>query len=329
MPAVKQVSATGFDGRVNKLEVVLREQRRGRNQSGGTMVIFSGDISASKEEMLEDPEAEEWKDWSTEAIALLMARRFPNLNIVLVRPSRMREGFSCFDHFLTTNINGDPLDGDYNPEGSAIKHLLLLLKDLARITGVGEQLLSRLYLVGFSKGCVVVNQILAELGAETSTDDAMCFLGMTRAIAWLDPGVNEGSCVFVTDEEVLSTAAKRLRSKSAACLYVVFSPFQLYLDSYEFEYEDDEAATSEELGLDLLQSIMKEGRVPLELEYCLFDQEPTLLTHFKVLQEFTSLRHLNHLDPKAEMSSAPRRHMGTGNMARAITSTLSRSCELM
>ena len=323
MSRLKTLQVSGADGQVNSLDVILRKAAR------SSMVFFPGDISAGRDEMKADEECKEWLEWNTESIAQLLSRRFPFLNIVLVRPHRRRQGYSCYDHFLNTNLNGDPVDGEYDSEGSASLHLLMLLEDLAVKMGIQKRdLLSSIHLVGFSKGTVVLNQLLAEFGADETQDAPQRLVSIIRTVAWLDPGLSEGSCVFLTDEDLLRTAASRFRNcHPITALYAIFSPFQLYLDSYDFDYEDEDyPATSEELGLDLLQSIMQEEHVPIEVEYCCFNREPTMRTHFQVLKEFNIARSEGEGGGQSHRKKVFKE---SGSIRQTITMTLSRTCVCM
>lgn len=296
MSKVKTIKATGADGQVNTLDVILRKAK------SGSMVFFPGDISTGREEMKADEEAKEWLEWSTEGIGQLLARRFQCLNIILVRPARMRQGHSCYDHFLTTNLNGDPRDGEYDSEGSASLHLLMLLEDLTVQMGIPKSdFLSSLHLVGFSKGAVVLNQLLAEFGADSALEESPPFrlLSITRTIEWLDPGISDGNCVFLTDEDLLRM--------------------------------DEEACTSEELGLDLLQSVMQEENMPLEVEYCCFNREPTMHTHFRVLKEF-NIQHILRSVSEGEgggQNQNKKVFKESRSIRHTITMTLSRTCVCM
>lgn len=323
MSRVKTVRSTGANGQLNTLDVILRRP------PGNLMVFFPGDLSAGREEMKADEECKDWIEWNTEAIAQLLSRRFP-FSIVIVHPSRRRQGYSCYDHFLITNLNGDPRDGEYDSEGSASLHLLMLLEDLSVKMGLQKKdLLSSLHLVGFSKGAVVLNQLLAEFGADSETPGPpIRLLSLTRSIAWVDPGLSDDSCVFLTDEDLLRMAARRFHScHPKTGLYAIFSPFQLYLDTYEFEYEDDEAATSEELGLDLVKSIMEEEGIAMEVEYCCFNKEATMRTHFQVLKEF-NLHHVSQAEGGGQ-SHSKKVFKESRSIRHTITMTLSRTCVCM
>ena len=114
-------------------------------------------------------------------------------------------------------------------------------------------------------------------------------------------------------------------------LYVVLSPFQLALDSYGFDYpEDEEACTSEELGLDLLQSVMQEENMPLEVEYCCFNREPTMQTHFRVLKEFNIQHILHSVEGEGGGQNQKKKVFKESSSIRhTITMTLSRTCICM
>lgn len=102
-------------------------------------------------------------------ICEILSRKFSGSHVVYVSPSRLEAGFACFDHFLTgTTIEGDPKE--YN--GAAFRassQLAALLKELraqGRIPPASQDAAaSNLILAGFSKGGIVLNQILHEMAA--------------------------------------------------------------------------------------------------------------------------------------------------------------------
>mmetsp|Transcript_2381 Transcript_2381/g.5652 ORF Transcript_2381/g.5652 Transcript_2381/m.5652 type:complete len:338 (-) Transcript_2381:36-1049(-) len=302
------VSARGRAGQINIVDVVIR------GESASVMVFFPGDISAARNDMIADPDVAMWQEWSTESIAELLASRFPSLHIIVVRPSRQEEGYSSFDHFLATDETGDPLDGSYTSRTcAATEHLMLLLKDLSATFNLNSvSLCESLYVVGFSKGGTVVNQLFTEIGAVADRASLVpAFVSGLRALVWLDPGVNNGCRVFVSDEDVMRSAAGTLRLTCPLTrLVVVFSPFQLYSDDYMYDYDDDDdeiPATSVELGLDRLQSVMTQESIPFEVELCCFDRQASLLTHFQVIQEFNAL---------GDLCAKPKRSQSTERAAK-------------
>ena len=340
--SVRTVRAKGARDQIDTLDVVLR------SFCADVLVFFPGDISAGHDEMVADPDLSQWQDWNTEALAAILASRFSEFHIVLVRPSRQHEGYSCFDHFLETNSTGDPLNGTYSP-GSAAEHLLLLLRDLSKTFGLRQTPRESLYVLGFSKGGTVLNQLLTEIGQiGTGGNNAAgaagaeqrsfvsLFLSVLRALVWLDAGVNDGCCVFVSDENVMRLAASKLRlTRPLTRLGVVFSPFQLYSEDYVYEYEDEEIpATAMELGLDRLQSVMLQESIPFEVELCCFDRQASLETHFQVIREFTLLgcsiqpqdAPCEGVHPKRSTTFAAALHAARNGVQRAKTLSLTCSC---
>lgn len=58
-------------------------------------------------------------------------------------------------------------------------------------------------IIGFSKGCVVPNQLLHELQHAKDNPELKDFVGQVTHMYWLDGGHNGGSKTWVTDPEVL------------------------------------------------------------------------------------------------------------------------------
>ena len=110
-----------------------------------------------------------WKQWCLEYTCSLLQRKFPNSAIWIVRPSRMlRYLFSCYHNFVQSSLIGIP---SYNSTYGCLPQLEGLLKDaVQRVIRKGELdmdvrdvLELPIVLIGFSKGCVVLNQIIHEL----------------------------------------------------------------------------------------------------------------------------------------------------------------------
>ena len=336
MVSVHTVCAKGAHDQVDTVDVVLRTYR------AEVLVFFPGDISASHEEMMSNSDLSDlWLvDWSTESIATMLASRFPELHIILVRPSRQHDGYSCFDHFLETNATGDPLNGNYKASScTATEHLLLVLQDISTTFGHDRfSLCESLYVLGFSKGGTVLNQLLTEIGStEEQTSSVSSLVSALRALVWLDSGVNDGCCVFISDENVMRLAAGKLQlTQPPTQLRVVFSPFQLYSEDYMYEYDDEDIpATSLELGLDRLQSVMLQESIPFEVELCCFDREASLQTHFQVIQEFTFPEHLSKCESapgqksiraKRSTTFAAALNAARSSMQRAKTLSLTCAC---
>ena len=111
----------------------------------------------------------QWKPWCLENTMTLLQNRFPGSAVWIVRPCRMlRYLFSCFHNFVQSSIAGIPT---YSHGYGALPHIELLLQDAIHQAHAKGHLRMPsltvfelpLVLVGFSKGCVVLNQVLHEL----------------------------------------------------------------------------------------------------------------------------------------------------------------------
>eukprot|EP00966_Prymnesium_polylepis_P105244 2437361-Prymnesium_polylepis.1 len=216
------VSALGHASRPGALSVV-------RSPSAtATAILFPGDLSTTRSAMHRDPQLSPFSAWSVEDLAVGLAARFPTCHAVVVHPPRNVNGFSCYDGFLTQlNETGDPLDGCYHGEGTCCSHIMALLRQAEeRCPGVSS---APLHLLGFSKGGVVLNQCLAELGADVEHAAPRELLEATASFTWLDPGLNRPGPILLADVESLRRAARRLLARSTAPprLAVALTPYQL------------------------------------------------------------------------------------------------------
>ena len=114
-------------------------------------------------------EISQWKKWCLENTCTLLQKKFPNSAVWIVRPTRMlRNLFSCYHNFVQSSLVGVPT---YNSTYGGLPQLeRLILNALYKVHHKGQLTMSvrnaymlPFVLVGFSKGCVVLNQILHEL----------------------------------------------------------------------------------------------------------------------------------------------------------------------
>ena len=114
-------------------------------------------------------EISRWSPWCLENTCSLLQKKFPNSAIWIIRPTRMlRSLFSCFHNFVQSSLVGVPT---YSPTYGALPQIERLLADVCYKvhkwgtlkTDFRSAVLLPIVLVGFSKGGVVLNQILHEL----------------------------------------------------------------------------------------------------------------------------------------------------------------------
>lgn len=119
--------------------------------------------------MCDQPEVAEWKEWCLENTLTVLQSKFPESAVWIVRPSRMlRTMFTCYHNFVQSSLIGIP---SYNATYGCLLQIDALLKDaIQKVIRLGvieldvrSALVLPVVLVGFSKGCVVLNQLVHEL----------------------------------------------------------------------------------------------------------------------------------------------------------------------
>ena len=232
-------------------------------------------------------EVSRWKHWCLENTCVRLQNKFPNSAIWIIRPCRMLHNmFSCFHQFVNSSIIGVP---EYDATFGAIPHLRLLLKDaicqVCHERGLDDKDFVRMpvTLVGFSKGCVVLNQILHELNnyverdhhnAETSAprmEKISQFVRTFNAFYWLDSGHSGDHEAWITDDRVLKTLAG-LKAE----IHVHVTPYQVRCPQRPWIGEE------EKVFVEKLRSFGANVHETLHFEH----DGRTLGKHFQVLEVF-------------------------------------------
>ncbi|XP_070565019.1 mitochondrial protein C2orf69 homolog [Ptychodera flava] len=199
------------------------------------VLYFPGDVQDYAELMEQDSHTRKWSKWNLEDTAILLSKRFPNSYIWVIRPARkFAGGFNCFDNFVEGDTIGTPV---YSKNLTAISHLKALLynavkyvnQELQTTDGDFAKRYSRfmnqkkeddleceekssapvvdaqlpVVIAGFSKGCIVMNQMLHELQNARQDEGAAEFLQQWKALYWLDGGHSGTKDTWITDVDVL------------------------------------------------------------------------------------------------------------------------------
>ncbi|XP_077584375.1 mitochondrial protein C2orf69 homolog [Stigmatopora nigra] len=284
----KLLAVPGFKANMINDLLLLRpgdeHEPQGSNNSSSSsckhVVFFHGDIQDFHEEMASQPDCAQWMAWNLEQVVVTLGRRFPGHYVWVVRASRryLRK-FSSYCNFVESNMFGAPEHAPYSPDGGALSHLRSLLIHGMERVGLQNHLQPQggatagfsLTLVGFSKGCVVLNQVLYELDGAKADPSLGDFAGSISDIFWLDGGHPGGSETWVTDQKLLGhLAASGIRVHAHVTPYEVRDPMRAWVGR---EHESF-VKTLEELGACLHRKVHFE------------DQPPSIENHFKVIQEF-------------------------------------------
>ena len=227
---------------------------KGRSNQGtcakqnNILVYFGGDVQDLTEKMKAHRDHKRYLRWSLEGTAELLSQSYPYHSVLVVRPSRMeRATFSCYDNFVESNFCGAPTHlTKVSVKDTATHtycHALLQIKALSenmyekienndtlediKTTTVHNSIT----LIGFSKGVVVLNQVLHDLQIllgdaqnDQKEKSKLCeFTKQIEKMIWLDGGHNGGKDTWITDEAVLETLAKKTNIK----IEVKVTPYQV------------------------------------------------------------------------------------------------------
>lgn len=181
------------------------------------------------EKMLFHRDSKRYNQWNLESTAQLLQKKFKDSTVFIVKPSKMHYGtFSVFGNLVKSNDVGVP---DHSIGQKSWYHLLQLyknaigesihVKQTQKISPESEQL-QPIQLIGFSKGCVVLNQLIHDL-LEDMEPETRKFVDRVQTFYWLDGGHSGGGKkTWITDERVLQNLAQ-----SNCRVSVHVTPYQL------------------------------------------------------------------------------------------------------
>ncbi|XP_073993606.1 mitochondrial protein C2orf69 homolog isoform X2 [Rhodnius prolixus] len=284
-----------------------------QQSSSQVVVFFGGDVQDFSENMEAHRDNKRYAKWNLENTASILQSQFENHHIVVVRPSRMEfKMFSCFDNFVPCNNTGAP---DHTPMHFALLHLERLLQNISvrlnerkqqvgaaeqqnsstnkATTGSGtatvgnsnadsnEQVVCRLdkcdslTLIGFSKGCVVLNQFVYEFHyLKTLTPDDQSLSEVVSRISdmyWLDGGHSGGKNTWVTSRSLLETL-----TRLGIRVHVHVTPFQINDDRRPWIRKEERSFTE----------WLKRLGAPLSRHVHFDSLPPNLATHLELITAF-------------------------------------------
>ncbi|MCI4378064.1 hypothetical protein PGIGA_G00211460 [Pangasianodon gigas] len=271
--------------RINDVLLLRPEPRetQATRSENAHVVFFPGDIQNFHQEMALQPDASPWLSFSLERVALVLGARFPGRYVWLVRPSRLHlHKFSCYSNFVSCDLFGAP---KHSPDYGAVRHLRALLGNAMKRAAIAEPLPPlvgasvpaplptgfSLILVGFSKGCVVLNQMVHELASARTDPELRQFLDSTSDMYWLDGGHPGTGDTWVTDKQVLGELAS-----SGVAVHAHVTPYEVCDPARAWVGREHRCfvKTLEELGARISQNLH-------------FEDEPACIAnHFRVIEEF-------------------------------------------
>eukprot|EP00397_Hematodinium_sp_SG-2012_P063600 GEMP01088157.1.p1 GENE.GEMP01088157.1~~GEMP01088157.1.p1 ORF type:complete len:246 (+),score=35.07 GEMP01088157.1:213-950(+) len=216
--------------------------------SSRVVCLFPGDISD-----FASP-GTEYKH-SLEGIFWRMCRKFPNDDVLMIRPKIIKDHFALYLNFLVTDPFGIP-----RPEAALDVDSALHFEKLLQATGEEYE---DVCVVGFSKGLVVLNSLLSNPGKCT-------FWSRVSAFHYVDPGLHQPGAFPRFSVEDLQAVAPSLR------ISIHGTPRQFQDPSRPFVREEATA----------FHTWMQKAGVDCRMYEYFQDQSPSLDMHFNALDEF-------------------------------------------
>lgn len=255
----------------NKTYWVNRPSRK------GIILFFPGD---QLEHALAPPEIRRLQDPKVQA--QLMASKFAACSSVVVMPSRLEGSFACFDHFLNrVTRSGEPL----GYQGASLKASSQIASLLQAGCPTGDNKEMVYHLVGFSKGGVVLNQVLSEVAAcwEQSRNHADSgsippqvtnFIRQLGELHFLDAGLNCRGA-HLTDPQVLQSLSKAMQDAAPG--------LRIHLHGTPRQWDNEKRPWVRQEKMQFQALLEQNDVVVVEHKY-FAEGEPTLLMHFEAIE---------------------------------------------
>ncbi|XP_065053900.1 uncharacterized protein LOC135682791 [Rhopilema esculentum] len=271
VPMVSLKKVVGFDGKYNDLVFCGEDAMQ-------HVLFFPGDVQNYVEEMEKIKENKAWSDWDLESTAQLLSKRFPKSFIWVVRSALYdRNTFACYSNFIEMDACGTPVFE--RADSTALSHLKCLLDSAVRkvldLSPEEEDVTAEfpIVIVGFSKGCMVLNQLAYELPRISISEDSTLsdFVARFDSMYFLDAGNGGQANAYVTDEDVLFHLAQNVPK-----IRVHVTPYQMKDESRPWIEKEKRkfVAQLKSLGIDIKEKVH------------FADKKPSLANHFRILTDF-------------------------------------------
>ena len=236
------------------------------------VIFFPGDIQNFEQKMSSHPQSKHHTAYSFENTLNILGAKFKKSHIWLVVPrKRIYNIISCYTNFVPTeSVVCLP---KHSRDHDGVANMAQLFQSMLKEAKIPDSETNNITLAAFSKGCVVLNQMLYEASRESTDEETSAFLGRIRSVYWLDGGHSgtEDDVHWVTDEEVLGN----LTSIKHVQFVVHTSPYQTKDPHRRFKGEQ----------LAGFVEVMKRNGCKLQhTEH--FEEEVSLEVHFKVIDVF-------------------------------------------
>lgn len=192
-------------GLVNKAnDVIYKSPKESSSQLKRHVVcFFGGDIQDLRSNMRKNRKHKELIEYSLENTADLLSEKYQSSHVLVIRANRFHDKtFAIYDNFVESDTFGCPRHQFTTDSLSHLRQLLINFFAIQNIVLNFDDNES-FVLIGFSKGCVVLNQLLYSFYVSGEDPDLRKFVSRISLINWCDGGHSGGSNTWVTAQPVL------------------------------------------------------------------------------------------------------------------------------
>ena len=182
---------------------------------------------------------------------------------------------SSYVNFVQSDSVGTPQHYSNQQSWQHLSHLLKTAAQKLHGDGLSPNRMFKaeftLDIIGFSKGCVPLNQLVYDMDGLEDTELADSFVGSVGCMYWLDGGHLGDSEMYVSKSSALAAlASKRVNVQVHVTPYTMNMKGRLWMRREYYTFTDKLI----KLGADLSKTFHFEG------------QGSSIENHFRVLQEF-------------------------------------------
>ncbi|KAL1509453.1 hypothetical protein ABEB36_004187 [Hypothenemus hampei] len=281
--SLRLLEVQGFEDRKN--DIIYGYPFNEGSNNGDVIVFFPGDVQDYIENMEAHRDNKYHKEWNLVDTAEKLRQKFPENHILVVKPSRMDyKTFSCFQNFVKSSELGVP---NHTSNYNSLRHLDNLLRHtIGRLQVISEDKVQEasktvpslnnlnLIIIGFSKGCVVLNQFLHEFHHFLTTEPDEIVSNLIQRIKemyWLDGGHSGGKNTWVNDRNTLKTFCSL-----GIQVHVHVTPYQIHDDRRPWIKKE------EKIFSDYISK--NGGHITRTVHF--ETVSPSILTHFEVINAF-------------------------------------------
>ncbi|XKL61679.1 hypothetical protein PGB90_001512 [Kerria lacca] len=277
----------GYDERYDEVLFVLKQKN---SEEDNVTVYFGGDMQDFAENMNSNSESKKYIKWSLENIAILLHHKFQQSHVLIVRPSRYYRGiFSCYDNYVPSGDFGVPKFVDFY---NALTHLKIILNNVSlfikrknkpkesKSKHLSDSSINlekaRITLIGFSKGCIVLNQLIREfhfLQTKEVPKEQLNILSRISDLYFLDGGHSGKENVWITERYLLLTLTKL----NHIHIHVHVTPYQVKDKMRPWIGKEEKIFTE----------ILIEYKANVTRQLHFHNQPASLNQHFELLNSFT------------------------------------------